>query len=242
MNVRLRDPLALALTMLTGVLIPSAVGALSATAPTGFVFGPIVKVNASGFQVTTSFTQTGTATVKLASSTELSQQLETTEGSLKKGVCITAFGTADSKGKVTASSVTISNPSKGKCTGGLGRGPGSGPSGTSGTPPQRPGSGAPAPGGNFGSVGLAIGKVISLEEKTLKVRGTLAGKQVEKVVSITKETTLQRIARVKADAIATKLCAFVVGTSSDNGLTVKAQTIRLSPPSSSGCSGFPPRS
>ena len=67
------------------------------------------------------------------------------------------------------------------------------------------------------------------------------GRQVERVVAITKETTLQRIVSVAGDAIKTKLCAFVFGTSSDNGLTVKAQTVRLSTPSSSGCNGFPAR-
>jgi hypothetical protein len=229
--------------VLAGALGPLAAAALSAKSATAVVYGPIGKVEGSAFRLSTSITQTGTSTVKLASSTEVSEQLEASAKNLTKGVCVSAFGSADSKGKVTATSLTISSPSKGKCSGGFGGRAGNGPPSRPGALPQPgSGSGAPAPGGSSpGSLGLAMGKVSSVDGQTLRVRETVGGKTDERLVTITKDTSLRRIASVGAEAIKTNLCAFVLGTSSDAGVTVNAQTIRLSHPSSGGCSASPPR-
>ncbi|MDT4911788.1 MAG: hypothetical protein QOC66_916 [Pseudonocardiales bacterium] len=60
--------------------------------------------------------------VTLNSQTKISTQQSTTSQSVKVGLCVSAQGTADSTGTVTASSVRITDPVNGQCTVGFGGG------------------------------------------------------------------------------------------------------------------------
>jgi hypothetical protein len=175
---------------------------------------------------------------------------------LKTGSCVQATGAKSSKGVVAASRITISAAVKGKCTTGLGNrgGQGGRPRGATGQNGPRPSgnssqssSGSPGSGngssrfpGGFagGNFGFAFGKVTSIKKDELTVQGTLGGKKTITKVTVSSQTSLVEDAQVKGSAIREKLCAFVFGTSADKGVTVKAQTIRLTQPTANGCTGF----
>jgi hypothetical protein len=67
--------------------------------------------------------------VTLSSTTTVDQTLTATDAVLTVGTCVTAAGTADSVGTVTANTVTVSAPENGSCTGGFRFGRGGGPGG-----------------------------------------------------------------------------------------------------------------
>jgi len=91
-------------------------------------FGSVTSV--SGQQLTVksltrptnkkSKTKTRTVTVTLTSSTTLTQTVKGAESDLAVGSCVSANGTADSLGTITAKTVTISQPVNGSCGGGFG--------------------------------------------------------------------------------------------------------------------------
>lgn len=72
--------------------------------------------------------------VTLADSTTVSHTVDATEAVLVVGSCVTAQGTADSVGTVTAQTVTVSAPEDGSCTRGFG---GFGGPGGFGAPPAQ---------------------------------------------------------------------------------------------------------
>jgi hypothetical protein len=92
----------------------------------GFATGTVSSV--SGSSVVIAARQLGSAgsttnrNVTVNSTTKISTQKSTTSGSLKVGLCVNAQGKADSTGKVTATSVRITNPVNGQCTVGFGAG------------------------------------------------------------------------------------------------------------------------
>jgi len=77
--------------------------------------------------------KTGTVTVTLSGSTTLTQTQKAAETNLAVGSCVSANGTVDSLGTITARNVTISQPVNGTCAGGFG-GFGGGPGGFGGGP------------------------------------------------------------------------------------------------------------
>jgi hypothetical protein len=100
------------------------------TVPTNIAaaFGSVTSV--SGQQLTVksqvpatnkkSKAKTRTVTVTLASSTTLTQTVKGAESDLAVGSCVSANGTVDSLGTITAKNVTISQPVNGSCAGGFG--------------------------------------------------------------------------------------------------------------------------
>jgi hypothetical protein len=82
---------------------------------------------------------TKSVAVTLSSTTRVDQTVTATAEVLAVGACVSAAGTADSVGTVTANTVTVSAPENGSCTGGFrfgsGGGPG-GPDGSAATSPQ----------------------------------------------------------------------------------------------------------
>ena len=64
--------------------------------------------------------KTRTVTVTLTGSTTLMQTIKAAESNLAVGSCVSANGTVDSLGTITAKSVTISQPVNGSCAGGFG--------------------------------------------------------------------------------------------------------------------------
>ena len=82
---------------------------------------------------------TKSVAVTLSSTTRVDQTVTATDAVLTVGTCVTAAGSADSVGTVTADTVTVSAPENGSCTGGFrfggrGGGPG-GPGATATTSP-----------------------------------------------------------------------------------------------------------
>jgi hypothetical protein len=210
-----------------------AAAVLAAASPVqGSVFGPVVSVNGSTFTITTPLSPTGKSKVAAASA-KITEPLPATRSSLKVGACVTASGTKNGKGVVAAARVTISAAVNGKCPLG-GRVSIRGGTGPGVIPKNAP----KPPSGGFrvnGNGGFASGSVTKLSGSTLTVKGPLGSA----TVTISGKTTLERMATVKPSAVTTSLCAFVQGTSTDKGVTVKATSIALSPKTKGSCTtGF----
>jgi len=214
--------------------------AASAAAPvTGSISGPVTSVKGSTFTMTTSLSPTGKSTVTVGKSTTITTEETLTSSALETGLCAMATGQKNSKGVVAAQRISISTPVKGKCTTGFAR-RGQRPGGGNGAPPggtggQRPPGGGNGGFGNFANFGFAFGTIASAKGDTLSVKGTFNGKAVTTTVTVSSKTQISKTVDVGASAIAVKDCVFVRGTSADKGVTVTAQSISLSKPTSTGC-------
>jgi hypothetical protein len=211
---------------------------VSAASPTqGSLFGPIVSVKGATFTITTSLSPNGKAVVSAASA-KITEQAAAPRTSLKVGACVMATGTRNSKGVVTASRITITQPVKGSCTGGFA-------GGRRGTRPVRPAGGGTrtTPPGGFagGSGGFAFGAVTKISGATLTVKGASFGSSASRTTTVTvsSKVSLLHTVTVKASALQTKTCAFVRGTSTDKGKTVKATNVAITPETNGKCAnGF----
>lgn len=204
----------------------------------GSVFGPVVSVKGTTFTITTSLSPTGKSIVSAGSAT-ITEQAAAPRSDLKVGACVMASGSRNSKGVVTATRISISQPVKGSCTNGFGARRG-------GVRPIRPagnGGGTPPAGGfnRSSNFGFAVGSVTKLSGSTLTVKGVSFGssKAITTTVDLSSKTSLVETKTVKATAVQTKMCAFVNGTSTDKGASVKATRIALSPETNRKCTnGF----
>ncbi|HLX19009.1 MAG TPA: DUF5666 domain-containing protein [Gaiellaceae bacterium] len=220
------------------LLIPAVASAASPVQ--GSVSGPVVSVSGSTFTITTKLSPTGKSKVSAGSAT-ITEQATAPKSDLKIGACVMANGSKNSKGVVTALRITVSQPVKGSCTNGFARFGGGGRSG--GVRPNRPAGGTPPAGGfsRSGNFGFAFGSVTKLSGSTLTVKGTdfLTKKTTLTTVSLTSKTTLSETETVKVSDVKTKQCAFVFGSSTDKGVTVKATRVQLSPEQNGTCTaGF----
>jgi hypothetical protein len=164
--------------------------------------------------------------VKLSATTAITKQAAGTRANLKTGDCVRASGTASGTA-VDAAQIVITGINATQCSAGFGG---------NGAPRQPTGSG----GGGFtpsGNGGFAVGTISAIKGSTLTVTGRFGAKSV--VVS--SKTTVLKTVTAKAAAITVKQCAFVRGTSSDNGLTVDASNVSLSAPTNNGCGARPGR-
>jgi len=216
-------------------------GVASAASPvSGSISGPVVSVKGSTFVVTTSLSPTGKSTVSVSKSTTITTQETLGQSALKVGGCAMASGQKSSKGVVTAQRISLSTPVKGKCTTSF-AGRGGRPGGTGGTPgggtggQRPPGNGGNGGFGNFANFGFAFGTIASVKGDNLTVKGTLNGKAVTTSVTVSSKTQISSTVKVGASAIAVKDCAFVRGTSADKGVTVTAQNVSITKPTSTGC-------
>lgn len=216
------------------VLSLAAVGSAgAATKPvTGSISGPVTAVKSNTFKVKTTLSPTGTAAVKVGSATTITEQVTAKPGAVKTGLCVVAIGQKSTKGVVTATRVTITQPVKGACTIGFGGRPG----GQGGGRP--PGGGAPpqgTPGGGFGggnaNFGFASGKVTATKGTKVTVKST---RGVE-TFTFSKTAQVSETKDVASSSIAVKQCAFVQGTSTDKGVTVKATSISLTEQRNGSC-------
>jgi hypothetical protein len=208
--------------MLRAVALAAVVSAVSPVQ--GSVFGPIVSVSGTTFTMTTPLSPNGKSIVSAAGA-RITEPVTAPRSSLKAGVCVMALGSRTAKG-VAATRITISDPVKGTCVpaGGFRLG-------TTGAPP----AGAPKSGGGFqrrvGPGGFAAGTVTKVAGSTL----TVTGPRETTTVTVSATTVLERVATVKVTELRTKTCAFVRGTSTDKGKTVKATDIALSPEVNGTC-------
>jgi hypothetical protein len=214
--------------MLRALALAAAATAVSPVQ--GSVFGPIVSVSGTTFTITTPLSPNGKSIVSAAGA-RITEPVAAPRSSLKVGACVAVFGSRNAKGVVAATRITISEAVEGKCTpaGGFRVGP-------TGAPPPE---GAPKPGGGFqpriGPGGFAVGTVTKVAGSTVTVKGV----REATTVTVSSKTALERIATVQATELRTKTCAFVRGTSSDKGKTVRATDIAISPELNGTCSnGF----
>jgi hypothetical protein len=219
------------------VLGLAVTGSAAAAKPVvGSVSGPVTAVKGTTFKLTTSLSPTGTATISVGSATTITAQVAGTTAAVKTGVCVMATGQKNAKGVVTAARLSITEAVKGSCTTGFGAGRRGNrpPGGGGGTPPA--GSGRPQGGfGNSANFGFAFGQVTSVKGDSVKVKGPLGTTSV----TLAKATQISQTETVKSSAIAVKSCAFVNGTSTDKGVTVKATDVRLTQPVKGSCTfGF----
>jgi Domain of unknown function (DUF5666) len=223
-----------------GALLVLAPAASAANPVSGSVFGPVVSVNGSTFTITTSLSPSGKSLVS-AGSARITEQAAVARSALKVGACVMATGAKNSKGVVAATRIGLSAAVKGKCGGGFGFG-----RGTGGTATRPPGTGTPPAngGGGFqrsGNFGFAFGSVTKVSGSTLTVKGTdfRTKKATTTTVTVSAKTTISETKAVKAADVKTKMCAFVRGTSTDKGVTVKASNVALTPETNGSCTnGF----
>jgi hypothetical protein len=219
------------------------------------IVGTAAAVSGSSLEVQNP--TSGQVTVTFTTSTPITDTVSVTAKDVTVGSCVTVVGTPSAAGaaakSVTATSVTISAPVKGDCTGAGGFGGGfggfgRGGSGASATPRPsfsarpRP-TGSPGAFGN-GTFGGANGKVTSVSASGFVVQGRnrAAGSGTATATDITVITTSAskylKTVTASASALKVGLCITAVGTANSIG-AVAARSIRISQPGPSGCvSGF----
>jgi hypothetical protein len=209
--------------MLGAALVAGLVGASAVTAATGVqgsVVGSITNVKPSVFTLRTTLSPTGSSKITMTAKTTITAQASGQAGDAKKGMCVRALGT--SKGTaIVATQLTISPSSGGTCN--LSRGSGA---------LLRTGN----QGGNGGftrpaNSGFANGEISAITGATLTVKGPRG----TTLVTMSATTKISKTVSAKASAIKVKLCALVSGTSTDNGVSVTAQDVRLTQPVQGSC-------
>ncbi|HEY6624870.1 MAG TPA: DUF5666 domain-containing protein [Acidimicrobiales bacterium] len=183
-----RSVLATAAGISLGASLAVAGVAGAATPPSGggafpFTSGSVAALSGSTMEVQNP--QSGQVTVSWTPSTTFTQTATVSASSVAAGDCVTVTGSS-SKGTITAKTVSISQPTSGKCAagsggggfrGGFGGGPGGGGTPPGGTSAGRPGGragGFPGNGRGFGgsgSTGFASGKVTSVASGKLTISG-----------------------------------------------------------------------
>jgi hypothetical protein len=220
------------------------------------VVGTAAAVSGSSLEVQNP--TSGQVTVTFTASTPITDTVSVTSKDVTVGSCVTVVGKPSAAGaaakSVTATSVTISAPVKGDCTGAGGFGGGGfggfgrGGTGTGATP--RPSfSARPRPTGSQGAFGNgtfggADGKVTSVSaggfvvQARTRAAGSGTATETSVTVITTSASTYLKTITASASALKVGLCVTAVGTANSIG-AVAARSIRISQPGPSGCvSGF----
>ena len=219
------------------------------------VTGTAAAVSGSSMEVQNP--TSGQVTVTFTTSIPITDTVSVTAKDVTVGSCVTVTDkpstTGSAASSVTATTVTISAPVKGSCTGAGGFGGGFGGGGFGGTRPSgapRPSfSARPRPTGSGGALGNgafggANGKVLSVSATgfVVQARSRTAGSGTGTTTSVTVITNSasKYLKTVTATASALKVgqCITAIGTTNSIG-AVAARSIRISQPGPSGCvSGF----
>jgi hypothetical protein len=187
-------------------------------------FGQLVQINGQTLILSNS---NGDATVTYAPTTTITQTGTGTLADITAGTCLTASGTKNAAGTLTAASVTLSAPAKGSCTvAGIGGG------GRGGTFTPRPGFTPPAQTSGF-SVARGQVKTVSGTSVTLtQASGVTTTIDVPTTVKVTMATV------VTPTALQTGQCLTAIGTKASSG-AVSARALTITPPGANGCTaGF----
>jgi hypothetical protein len=231
--------------------IASSAAPSSSPAPTGTqaafpgVVGTAAAVSGSSIEVQNP--TSGQVTVTFTATTPFTDTVTVTSKDVTIGSCVTVVGQPSATGAaptpVTATSVTISTPVKGSCTGaggfgGFGRGQG-------GSSPRPSFSPRPRPSGSRGAFGRgafggANGKVTSVSASSFVVqeRNPAAGTNTSITVTATAATKYLKTVTAGPSALKVGQCITAVGTANSIG-AVAARSIRISQPGPNGCvSGF----
>ena len=180
----------------------------------------------------------GDTTVAYTSSTPITQTSTATFADITSGECISATGTKDTSGAITASNVTVRNATNGSCTaagvfGPGGPGGGAGNGGATRTPnPNRTPNPSFSPPANLGR---ANGLVTAVNGTSVTVQETGATGTTSST-TITVPTTVQvsRIDTVDSSALQTGECLTALGQKDSSG-TVQARTLTIVPAGPNGC-------
>jgi hypothetical protein len=225
--------------------------------------GTIAAINGDSLEVQN--TSSGQTTVTYTSSTTFDQTVTSSASAVTVGACISAFGkptstSSSSKGgfggPVTATTVSITPPTSGSCSTGLG-GFGGRPAGggtTGGAPSggeipgggsgQRPGGGSGFSGRANGQFGAASGTVAAASGSTVTVTETnpTTKKTSSVVVTLLSSTTFTQRTVAASTDLAVGKCAQAQGAADSTG-AVAARSITISTPGANGCTsglgGFP---
>jgi hypothetical protein len=210
--------------------VPAA--ALAAAPVVGFIAGKVTSAKGGKLVVQG---QSGVSGVTLSKSTVVVENEPGSSRDLAKGACVVANGQRAKDGSVAAATVTVSAAGKNGCDAGFGGRGGPRPNG------RRPnGQRPPRPAGQQGrqfpaNFGFAAGSISSVKGSKLQVKG----QRGTTTVVVSSSTRILKTARVDGGAVKTGSCVFVRGTSTDNGLTVSAQNVTVSPAGPNGClAGF----
>lgn len=207
--------------------------------------GTIAAVNGATLQVQNA--QTGQVAVTYSPTTVIRQTTTATVAAVTVGSCISAFGTPNSTsstgspvgGPITASTVSVSQPTNGTCArGGFGGRPGGTPGSGSRPAGGFGGGGGTRPGG--GSFGAASGQVTAASGTTVTVDevNPQTQKTTSVTVTLTGTTVFTTTGTATASAIVVGQCARAAGTADQTG-TIAATTLTISAPTNGTCSaGF----
>lgn len=221
------------------------------------VTGEIAAVSGTTAQVQDGESQTA---VTWSADTAITLTQTGSVSDVAEGSCVVVIGGEDE----AASSVTVSDPADGECTGGLagfdggsgGQPPSGAPDGESGERPtgepsdgedgDRP-SGAPEdlpsgtpesgePGGEGpGAIGsIVVGQVVSADATSLTVTTTADGTESEQTVTIDDATVFSVQRSAGSEDVEAGLCVSAQGETDDAG-GLAATTLTLSEPGDEGC-------
>jgi hypothetical protein len=188
----------------------------------GGTSGELVRITGTTLLVNTT---NGDVSVSLSGTTPLSKTRTGTVADITTGSCVTATGTKDAGGVLTASTVLLSPPVNGACTtpGGFGGGNGQRPSPAPGSTPRPTPNGTP-PAFARGQVTAVSGTQVTIQP----ANGT--------PTTITVPTTV-RVAvsqSITSADLAIGDCVVANGQKDASG-TVQARTVNVVPPGPSGC-------
>jgi Domain of unknown function (DUF5666) len=244
-------------------VVPLSAGAATVQGAHGATSGSVAAISGATMEVQSP--SAGQTAVDWTGSTTFSQIVNETASSVTVGDCVTVTGTPskNSKTKLTARSVSISQPSSsGKCTtGSNGAGGARGAPGGSGG--SRGGNGGP-PGGAAGgasggksfaggiSIAIASGKVTAVKGTSVSVSGTLfdlgtaaksgakkPSSKTQKLKITTSGTTTYSTAQsTSSSALAVGDCVSAIGQTGSTG-DVTATTVSITSTGGQTCSsGF----
>jgi Domain of unknown function (DUF5666) len=204
--------------------------------------GTVAAVAGTTMQVQSQ--QSGQVAVSWSGSTKFSHTVTTSISAVKPGQCVTAVassGTSSSAMAFTASTMVVSSPVNGQCTGGFGGARGQRPSGnpSGGRPPSGFPSGAA---GRSGIGAIASGKVMSVTSSTLVVASQNFGPSnstpTSKTVTANTSTKITTDAPTTSTSVKVGSCVSAQGTANSAG-TVAATSVRISDPTNGQCTnGF----
>jgi hypothetical protein len=192
-------------------------------------FGQLVQINASTLILSGT---TGDSTVSYTGTTTITQTSTGTLANIAPGLCISATGTKNAAGLLTATGVLMSAPVNGSCaTAGFGGGGGGTFTPRPGATP-RPSFSPPAGSAGFtatrGLVKSVTGTAVTLTEAT----GVTTTINVPTTVKVTTSTVIQ------AAALQTGECVTALGPKNTSG-TVTARSLTITPAGANGCTaGF----
>lgn len=195
-------------------------------------FGQLVQIKGQTLIVSNA---QGDTTVAYTGSTTITQTSTATFADIVTGECLSAAGTKDSTGAVTATNVTVRNASNGSCSAGSifgGPGGGAGNGGGTRTPnPNRTPNPSFAPAANLGR---ASGLVTAVNGTSVTVQDTTTSGTTTTTITVPTTVRVNRIDTVDSSALQTGECVTAVGQKDSSG-TVQARALTIVPAGPNGC-------